>query len=61
MSLTIRRFGKARRLKSKRDLAHKPSGFGKGRWHSRTALWKSKRKDRRKRLIANASRRRNRI
>lgn len=52
--------GKARRLKSKKDLAHKPSGVGKGRWHSRTSLWKAKRKARRTRLIADASRRRNR-
>lgn len=60
MSVTIRAFGKALRLRSKNQLAHNPSGIGKGRWHSRTALWKSKRKDRRKRLIADASRRRNR-
>lgn len=60
MSVVIRKLGKARRLKSKTQLAHKPSGHGKGRWHSRTSLWASKRKDRRKRLIANASRRRNR-
>lgn len=60
MSITIRKVGKARRLRSKRDLAHKPSGFGKGRWHSRTCLWKAHQKARRKRIIANASRRRNR-
>lgn len=60
MTVKIRRFGKALRLRSRKQLAHKPSGIGKGRWHSRTALWASKRKDRRKRLIANASRRRNR-
>lgn len=60
MTVKIRKLGKALRLRSKKDLAHKPSGVGKGRWHSRTSLWASKRKDRRKRLIANASRRRNR-
>ena len=51
---------KQKRVRSKKEMAHKPSGFGKGRWHSRTTLWKSKRKDRRKRLIAAASRRANR-
>ena len=60
MSLVIKRFGKAKRLRSKKHLAHKPSGHGKGRWHNRTTLWKSKRKDRRKRIIANHSRRMNR-
>lgn len=60
MSLIIRKLGKALRLRSKKQMAHKPSGHGKGRWHSRTTLWKSKRKDRRKRLIANKSRRLNR-
>lgn len=60
MSITIKRFGKALRLRSKKDLAHKPSGHGKGRWHSRTSLWLSKRKDRRKRIIAAKSRRANR-
>ncbi len=60
MSIVIRKFGKARRLLSKKQMAHKPSGHGKGRWHSRTSLWASKRKDRRKRLISDASRRRNR-
>lgn len=58
MSLTIRKLSK--RLRSKKALAHKTSGFGKGRWHSRTALWASKRKDRRRRIIANESRRINR-
>lgn len=60
MTVTIRRFGKARRLRSKKDLA-KPSGHGKGKWHSRTTLlWAYKRLSRRRRLIAAASRRRNR-
>lgn len=58
--MTIKFLRVGRRLRSKRQLAHKPSGHGKGRWHSRTTLWASKRKDRRKRLIANESRRRNR-
>lgn len=53
-------YGKARRLRSKRQLVHKPLRQGKGRWHSRSALWASKRRYRRRRLIANASRRRNR-
>lgn len=60
MKVQIRKFGKARRLRSRTQLAHKPSGHGIGRWHSRTSLWASKRKDRRKRLIANESRRQNR-
>lgn len=60
MSVIIRKLGKARRLSSKKQMAHKPSGHGKGRWHSRTSLWASKRKDRRKRLVSNESRRRNR-
>lgn len=60
MTFTIRKLGKSKRLSSKKQMAHKPSGHGKGRWHSRTSLWASKRKDRRKRIIANESRRRNR-
>lgn len=60
MTVTIRKVGKDHRLKSKKDLAHKPSGVGKGKWHSRTSLWAYKRKSRRRRLIANESRRRNR-
>lgn len=59
MSITIRKISK--RLRSKADLQHKPSGFGKGKWHSRTSLWNYKRLSRRRRLIANASRRRNRV
>lgn len=52
--------GRPRRLRSAKQLEHKPSGVGKGRWHSRQALWRAKRKDRRKRQIAAASRARNR-
>ena len=48
------------RLRSKKQLAHRPSGHGAGHWASRTALWKWKRKERRKRLIAAESRRDNR-
>ena len=58
MSVTIRKVNP--RLRSKRDLAHKPNGHGIGKWHSRTTLWKWKRLARRKRLISNESRRRNR-
>lgn len=58
--MRILRLGKARRLRSKKALAHKPSGFGKGKWHSRSTLWAYKRKGRRLRLIAAESRRRNR-
>ncbi len=60
MSITIRRRGKALRLRSKKSMAHKPTLTGKGKWHSRTALWAYKRKSRRKRLISDASRRQNR-
>lgn len=56
MSLIVK---KSKRIRSKRDLAHKPSGSGKGRWHSRTSLWKAHRKSRRLRKIRAASRARN--
>ena len=57
MTFTIlRKWGKGRRLSSKKKLAHKPSGHGKGKWHSRTSLWKYKRKSRNKRIISNNSR-----
>ncbi len=59
MSLVIRK-KKAHRLRSKNSLKHKPNGHGTGKWHSRTSLWAYKRLSRRKRLISNASRRRNR-
>lgn len=59
MTDLIRR-GKAKRLRARTQLAHKPSGRGKGKWHSRTSLWAYKRLTRRKRLIAHTSRRRNR-
>lgn len=58
--IKIKHWGKARRLSSKKSLAHNPSGFGKDRWHSRTALWTAKRKARRLRQISNESRRMNR-
>lgn len=60
MTVEITRPKKWRRLRSKREMAHKPNGRGKGKWHSRTTLWAYKRKARRRRLIADASRRRNR-
>jgi len=60
VKVTIRRFGKARRLSSKRDVRHKPTIFGHGKWESLASFWKYKRASRRRRLIANASRRRNR-
>jgi hypothetical protein len=59
-TITIIKRGKSRRLRSKRQLKHKPNGHGIRRWHSRTTLWKSKRKDRIKRIVASASRRANR-
>lgn len=61
MSVTvIRRWGKARRLRSMADMKHMPTVRGQGRWESKACLWRHKRKARRKRLIANASRRQNR-
>ncbi len=48
---------KSKRLRSKKAMAHKPSGHGKGKWHSRTSLWAYKRLSRRKRQIAARSRR----
>lgn len=60
MTVTIIRRGKSRRLKSRKQLLHKPSGHGKGKWHSRTSLWAYKRLTRRKNQIASASRQRNR-
>ncbi len=56
----VRRWGKARRLRDKKKLAHRPSGHGKGKWQSRTTLWAYKRLSRRKRIIAADSRRENR-
>ncbi len=61
MAVTIlKRSGKARRLRSRWQMNHKPNGHGKGKWHSRTSLWAYKRQSRRARLTAAASRRRNR-
>lgn len=55
------RHGKARRLRSKKNMKHKPmNGYSVGKWHSRTSLWNYKRLSRRKRLISNASRHANR-
>jgi len=49
-----------RRLRSMKDLRHKPTQWGKGKWESIRTLWAYKRKNRRKKQIAKASRRRNR-
>jgi hypothetical protein len=60
--MKIRLIGnKAKRLRNKSELAHKPLPWGKGRWHSRTVLWKARGHARRRRAIASASRRRNRL
>ncbi len=59
MSVTIK-VKKSHRLRSRKDLGHNPSGHGKGRWHSRTCLWRWKMKARRKRQVSNLSRRQNR-
>lgn len=58
--LIIRRSGKSRRFSRKPKLLHKPSGHGKGKWHCTRTLIAYKFKARRRRLIANESRRRNR-
>lgn len=58
--VSITKFGKSRRLRSIEQLRHNPNGRGKGTWHSLACLWAYKRKSRRLRLIADASRRRNR-
>ncbi len=60
MTVQIIKRGKARRLRSRWQMAHKPSGVGKGKWHSRTSLWNYKRAARRARKVADASRRANR-
>lgn len=61
MSITVlRRWGKARRLRSRKALAHRPMLTGTGKWHSRNTLWRYKRASRRRRLIAAESRWRNR-
>lgn len=60
MSVQIVRRGKKRRLRSRHQMAHKPNGHGIGKWHSRATLWDYKRASRRRRLMADASRRANR-
>lgn len=51
MTYTIKR-RKGSRLRNKRQTLHKPSGDGKGKWHSRATFWAYKRKSRRLRRIA---------
>lgn len=58
MSFTIRKLSK--RLRSRKDLAHKPTVTGQGIWHNMKTLWNYKMKSRRLRKIAAESRRRNR-
>lgn len=60
MTISIIKRGKARRLRSRDQMAHKPNGHSQGKWHSRAALWAYKRASRITRKIADASRRRNR-
>lgn len=60
MSVSIRPIGKARRLSSASQIKHRPNGHGHGKWHSLASLWAYKRHSRRRRLMADASRRRNR-
>lgn len=59
MTVTIRKINP--RLRSKSQLKHMPSGHGDGKWESRASLWKYKQLTRRRRLIAKASRRHNRL
>jgi len=58
MSIIIRKL--TNRLRSKKDIVHKPSGFGKGKWHDLKSLWTYKRAARTARKVASASRARNR-
>lgn len=48
------------RLRSRTQLAHRPSWFGTGTWHSRATLWRYVQHRRRRNQQAAASRRRNR-
>lgn len=58
MSVTIIR--KSTRLRRRSQLRHKPSGRGDGKWHNLRTFWAYKLHTRRRRNIAEASRRRNR-
>lgn len=49
-----------RRKRSKAELAHNPSGHGKGRWHNKKTLWASRMARRKRNAVASASRARNR-
>lgn len=59
MTVKLKTWGKMRRLRSKSQLLHNPLKHGKGRWHSRSTLWRAKRHARRLRIISAASRRAN--
>ena len=59
MAITIRRIHP--RLRSRTQLAHKPSGHGKGKWQNIKTLWAYKTAARKRRNTAEASRRRNRV
>lgn len=56
----IRRSGKGRRLRSKHQVRPMPTVFGIGKWESLASFWNYKRASRRRRLMADASRRANR-
>lgn len=56
----IIKHGKAKRLRSKNDVRHRPTLRGIGKWESLACFWRYKRKSRRLRKIADESRRRNR-
>ena len=58
MTVVVRRIRK--RLRSKRDLLKRTNGHGKGKWHGVRTLWAYKQLTKRRRKIAEASRRQNR-
>lgn len=58
--MTAKILKRNKRLLSRKQMAHKPSGRGTGKWQDRTTLWNYKMKSRRLRRIAAESRRRNR-
>lgn len=58
--MSIQILKKSKRIRSKKEMAHKPSGFGKGKWHSRTTLWKSRLARKKRNAVASASRAANR-
>lgn len=59
MTIRIIKRGKARRLRSPKDLLHKPMWWGQGKWENLASLWAYKRASRKARKVAAKSRRTN--